>query len=500
MKNGLFGVINIGASAFRMQISEFVNGEQRLIEYLIKSLPLGKDTFTKGYITLETVKKSADILGGFQNKMSEYKVEKYVAVATSGLRDAVNKDFFIDYIFKKTGIQLNVLDPYEELYIRFTSLMNEIENFSDVEKGGFLFANVSSGNVAIVVSFQKSIIYSEALPFGSLRLNEIFRDVDERGKVIAFRNYVDNMLAEVKRIIGKVNIKFVYFTGSTVDIIRFFFKESSTEFNINDVRHLLEKIEGLSSEEIVENYGLRRSQADILKAVLVTYSKIMKITGKNKFYITPTTFPHKLLMYFSKSYRKKSYGKYIENSLLYYGKKFEFDKNHALKVKENVRKIFNELKDIHNLPNSYLRLLEIAAITHDFGYFINPSNHEYNSYQILKSLHLPGVFERDMEVVSLVVLLHREVEVDDYKEYFPPDVDIFLIKKLVAMFRVADSLDSGHKQKIADFIVKKETDIVKVVARTVDYIFLERLSFEKKSKLFENVFGVKIELEEDPIK
>jgi exopolyphosphatase/guanosine-5'-triphosphate,3'-diphosphate pyrophosphatase len=96
--------------------------------------------------------------------------------------------------------------------------------------------------------------------------------------------------------------------------------------------------------------------------------------------------------------------------------------------------------------------------------------------------------------------LHREVEVDDYKEYFPPDVDIFLIKKLVAMFRVADSLDSGHKQKIADFIVKKETDIVKVVARTVDYIFLERLSFEKKSKLFENVFGVKIELEEDPIK
>ena len=496
MKNGTFAVINIGASAFRMQINEFINGESRMLEYLIKSLPIGKDTFNKRYISLEAVRESAKIINSFMTKARDYHTSKVVAVATSGLREAVNRDFFIDYIHKNTGVMINILDPYEELFIRYTAFINEIEDIDEIEKKGVIFANVSSGNVAITINSKKSIVYAEALPFGSLRLNEIFKHLDEKQKIKAFKNYVYNMLAEAKRILLKEQPKVVFFTGSTVTILRSIFDPKKSEINLKDLKKLLEIVSHMDTDTISSTYGLRYNEAEILKAVLVTYLGIMEISGQDKFHFSKTTFPHKLLLYYSKSYKKMNLTKYLESTLIYQGWKYNFDKNHAIAVKKHTKRLFNELKEIHNLPTKCLNLLEIAAITHDFGYFINPNNHEYNSYYILKSMHLPGISESDMNMVALTALMHRGKDVEDYTAFFDlikPE-DLFLLKKMVALLRVGDSLDAGHKQSVKSFKVVKSTDMIKLDVEITDYIFLEEMSLQKKSKLFENVFGVKIEI------
>lgn len=496
MKNGIFAIINIGASAFRMQINEFVNGESKVLEYLIKSLPIGKDTFNKRYISLETVKESAKIVNSFIKKAQDYDISKIVVVATSGLREAVNKDFFIDYIHKNTGILINILDPYEELFIRYTAFINEIKNIDEIEKKGVIFANVSSGNVAITINSKKSIVYAEALPFGSLRLNEIFNHLEENQKIKAFKNYVHNMLSEAKRILIKEQPKIVFFTGSTVTILKSIFDPKKSEINLRDLKKMLADINHMNTDDIIATYNLRRNEAEILKAVLVTYLGIMETSGQDKFHFSKTTFPHKLLLYYSKSYKKMSLKKYLESTLIYQGEKYNFDKNHAIAVKKHIRKLFNELKEIHNLPAKYLNLLEITAITHDFGYFINPNNHEFNSYYILKSMHLPGISENDMNMVALTALMHRGKDVEDYTVFFDiikPE-DLFLLKKMVAILRVADSLDAGHNQSIKSFEIVKSSDIIRLNIEVTGYIFLEEMSLVKKSTLFETVFGVKIEI------
>lgn len=498
MRQKPFAVINIGSSAFRMQISDFSTGKHVLLEYLIKSLPLGKDTFKKGYINLETTKKSVEILKKFQNKLTEYKINRFVAVATSGVREAINRDFFIDYIFKNTGIEIKVLDPYEEMFIRYTAFINETEDISKLEKKGLIFANVSSGNVSLTVNMDKSITYSEALPFGSLRLNEIFSDLPESEKTHAFKVYIDNMLSEAKKVLSKEKPKVVFFTGSTVNVLKYIFEPKKAELKITDLKELLTKIELFTPEMISKELNLRMNEAEIIKAVLMSYLRILNISGQNRFYFSSTSFPHKLVMYFANKYKNKNLKVYLQHTLIHYGNKYNFDKNHALRVRYNTKKLFTELKDIHNIPINYLKILDIAAITHDFGYFINPANHEYNSYHILKSMHLPGVSEKEMDIASLIVLMHRGYNVEYFKEYFTYNIDLFLIKKLVALFRVADALDASHKQIVKDFKIDKSTDKVKIIAFVTDFIYLEKLSFDKKSQLFENVFGVKVELEEIP--
>lgn len=496
MKNGLFAVINIGASAFRMQINEFVNGESRTLEYLIKSLSIGKDTFNKRYITLETVKKSTEIINNFIKKAQDYDISKIVAVATSGLREAVNRDFFIDYIQKNTGLLINILDPYEELFIRYTAFINEAKDIDELEKNGVIFANVSSGNVEITINIKKSIVYAEALPFGSLRLNEIFKHLDDRQKIKAFKKYIHNMLSEAKRILAKEQPKITFLTGSTVTILKSIINPKKGEIQLSDLKNLLSDIRHLNSKDIAKRYNIRYNEAEILKAVLVTYIEIMEASKQNKFYFSKTTFPHKLLHYYSKSYKKMSFRKYLEKTLIYQGGKYNFDRNHAVAVKKHTRKLFNGLKEIHNLSTKYLSLLEIAAITHDFGYFINQNNHELYSYYILKSMHLPGISENNMDIVALTALMHRGKDVEDYKTYFNiiNPKDIFPLKKMAAILRVANALDAGHNQAITSFDIVKSSDTIFLDLHISGYTFLEEISLKKKSQLFENVFGVKIEI------
>jgi len=59
-----------------MQISEFVEGKERILEYLVNPLRLGRDTFSKGFITLESLNKAVEIMIRFADKLTEYDIWK----------------------------------------------------------------------------------------------------------------------------------------------------------------------------------------------------------------------------------------------------------------------------------------------------------------------------------------------------------------------------------------------------------------------------------------
>ena len=103
-----------------------------------KSLPLGKDTFSHGYISLDNIYKSVKILEGFAKKLDEYDLWKsYKALCTSGVREALNKYFFIDYIKNNTGIELEILEPSDEIYLKYLGLNRQYLKYPLMKKTAF---------------------------------------------------------------------------------------------------------------------------------------------------------------------------------------------------------------------------------------------------------------------------------------------------------------------------------------------------------------------------
>ncbi len=498
MKSGLYAVINIGTGAFRLHIGSFVNGKYKVIESLLKSLSLGKDTFSKGFITLQNSFEAVEIISAFKNKIEEYKIKNsYVAVATSSVRESNNRSFFIDFLKKRTGIDIILLDAYQEMFISYLVVKNEIANFEDFERDGVLFAVISSGNVALTAVKGTSIKYSESLPFGSLRLNEIFKNVEEKYRVYAFNEYIENMLFALKDIVKKENIKNIVITGSSANTIRSILDIEGIKVKYNDILNLYENIKFLSKSDILSKFKIRENEADILKSIVSIYKNILSVSNREIFYLSKTSFPHKLLMYYTKNLKIKNLNNYIDTTVMEIGEKYKFDKQHSVFVNKFALKLFKDLQNIHLLPFRMKQILSIAALLHDVGYFINPNNHEENSYYIINSLHLPGFTSKEIKSVALISLLHRGKGKDISPALYDgfTEEEIFNVKKLSAILKIADALDASHKQYIKEIDVVNNGKSILIYAYSDKFIYFEQTSFKVKSKLFEKTFGIKIKME-----
>ncbi|MBP1624185.1 MAG: hypothetical protein H6Q07_2205, partial [Acidobacteria bacterium] len=86
--NLLLAAIDIGSSAIRMDIAEIhSDGTIRVLDSLKKGVQLGREAFTEGHLSQETIRAACDALRDFKKVMDTYGVMRYRAVATSAVRE-----------------------------------------------------------------------------------------------------------------------------------------------------------------------------------------------------------------------------------------------------------------------------------------------------------------------------------------------------------------------------------------------------------------------------
>ena len=95
-------VIDIGTIAIRMVIAEVgAKNEIRYLEQLQKPVRFGKDVFKTGRLSSTSMRQGVNILRGFKTVIDTYGIKKIHAIATSAVREAQNRDNFIDQILKR---------------------------------------------------------------------------------------------------------------------------------------------------------------------------------------------------------------------------------------------------------------------------------------------------------------------------------------------------------------------------------------------------------------
>ena len=103
-------VIDIGASALKLTVAEpKADGGFTILESLTRGVLLGKDTFTHGRLSAPSVEAALKALEGFRRVLDDYGVVRHRAVATSAVREAVNRDAFVDRVRLRTGLVLSLI-------------------------------------------------------------------------------------------------------------------------------------------------------------------------------------------------------------------------------------------------------------------------------------------------------------------------------------------------------------------------------------------------------
>ena len=113
----IIAAIDVGANYLKMTIAEInAEGEVKILEDVVKPTKIGKDTFSKARISVETIHETCDDLKGFVRLMKDYKIKFYRVIATSGIREAENKQYVLEQIRLRTGLNIEVINIAQEQF------------------------------------------------------------------------------------------------------------------------------------------------------------------------------------------------------------------------------------------------------------------------------------------------------------------------------------------------------------------------------------------------
>jgi len=166
-------VIDIGTIAIRMVIAEVgAKNEIRYLEQLQKPVRFGKDVFKTGRLSSASMRQGVNILRDFKSVIDTYGIKKVQAIATSAVREAQNRDNFIDQIYVRAGIEVEILEGPEENRLELIAVEHALEGRIDLEKKNCLIVEVGSGSTEMIIMDQGRVSVTRTLPIGSVRLPE----------------------------------------------------------------------------------------------------------------------------------------------------------------------------------------------------------------------------------------------------------------------------------------------------------------------------------------
>ena len=178
-------------------------------------------------------------------------------------------------------------------------------------------------------------------------------------------------------------------------------------------------------------------------------------------------------------------------SALFIGRGFGFDEKHALQVTMLAQIIFDSTTALHGLAAGDRQILVIAAMLHDIGTCAGMRGHHKNSCSLIMKSAIPGISHEDMLLAALVARYHRKSEPKLRHEFYShlSDGDQNRVAALAAILRIADVLDRDHQQKVGEFNLSSDPESVTLLLPVAIKSGIDRPAFDKKSRLFEKVFG-----------
>ena len=159
-------------------------------------ISLGRDTYHTGKISYHLVDEMCQVLEEFAQVMKSYQVEDYRAYATSAMREAKNSQIILEQIRVRTGIQVQVISNSEQRFLGYKAIAMKEAEFQKIIQKGTAIADVSFGSLQISLFDKDSLVSTQNIQQGILRLRENLSGVwSDRQTVLGiFEDMVDNEL------------------------------------------------------------------------------------------------------------------------------------------------------------------------------------------------------------------------------------------------------------------------------------------------------------------
>ena len=272
-----YAAIDIGSNAMRLLITNIIEQKGKEVQFnksaLIRvPIRLGQDAFTVGEISEENIDRMIDAIHAFKLLMKVYKVEKFMACATSAMREAYNGKEVVEIIKKKTDIKIEIIDGKKEAAIIASS---DLHHFIKTNEN-YLYVDVGGGSTEFSLFSDGKMLVSKSFKNGTVRmLNNMVNEV---------------VWQEIEKWIktnteGLKNITMIGSGGNINKAFKLSGKTQNKPLTYKYLKSQFDHINALTYEQRISDLGLNTDRADVIIPALSIYLSAMRWSGANHIYV-----------------------------------------------------------------------------------------------------------------------------------------------------------------------------------------------------------------------
>jgi len=272
-----YAAIDIGSNAMRLLVANIIEEQGKEAQFTKSALVrvpirLGQDAFTVGEISEENIERMVDAMKAFKLLMKVHKVEKYMACATSAMREAYNGKEVVELIKKKADIKIEIIDGKKEAAIIASTDLHHLLKTEQT----YLYVDVGGGSTEFSLFSGGKMVISKSFKCGTVRLlNNMVNDVvwNEIEKWIKLHTQHHDQVTLIGSG-GNIN-KLFKMSGKLQD-------KPLSYIYLNSQYTLLNS---LSYEQRISELALNPDRADVIIPALRVYLNAMKWSGARSIYV-----------------------------------------------------------------------------------------------------------------------------------------------------------------------------------------------------------------------
>ena len=272
-----YAAIDIGSNAMRLLIANIIEEDGKDTLFSKSSLVrvpirLGQDAFTVGEISEDNIDRMVDAMKAFKLLMKVHKVEKYMACATSAMREAYNGKEVVEIIKKKSDIKIEIIDGKREAAIIATTDLHYLLKTENT----YLYVDVGGGSTEFSLFSSGKMVVSKSFKAGTVRLlNDVVSDIVWHEIEKWIRSNTENF----------ENITLIGSGGNINKIFKMSGKMQDKPLSFIYLNSQYAFLNSLTYEERITELGLNPDRADVIIPALRLYLNAMKWSGARSIYV-----------------------------------------------------------------------------------------------------------------------------------------------------------------------------------------------------------------------
>jgi len=290
LKNN-FAVLDIGSNSFHIIIANSPDGRKFEIidrEKAVHRLS-SKDGYGRSYIKDQDIKQAIKLIDHFKTKavMNGATIR---AVATSAVREAINQDEFIETVFEKTGVKVEVIDGHREAEYIYSAA----RHFLHFKNQKILCVDIGGGSTEFITGNSPKPGFVTSLRMGAVRFTkDFFHDLEvKKTSVIAASHYAAGMVEAIKKDVMASGFEIAIFSAGTAKSVLSMAIEAGLVapdekiFRYEDLVKVSERV--LAAKDMKDRLqipGLEPKRADVVVAgVIILRAIFEKLDIKQAYY------------------------------------------------------------------------------------------------------------------------------------------------------------------------------------------------------------------------